>query len=99
MTTTVQPKRMRRKLTARELAERLGVSERTIRNTVAEDRSDYEARADERRERIVTMHRKGLGVRAIGRELEVSPGLVSTRLKEARTAGVDLSRLPDSDGE
>lgn len=93
MTMLREPKRMRRKVTARELAERFGVSERTVQRAVAEDRSDYEARADERRERIVTLHRQGLGVRAIGRELGVSAGLVSTRLKEAREAGEDLSLI------
>ena len=39
----------RRKRTAREAAALLGVSERTIRNIVAEPRDDYEARARERR--------------------------------------------------
>lgn len=89
MSTPVRPSR---RGTAVELARKFGVSERTIRYTVAEDRAVYEARADERRSQIVELHRKGQGVRAIARELDVSPGLVSTRLKEARLAGVDLTR-------
>lgn len=92
MTTPVRPAR---RGTASELARKFGVSERTIRYTVAEDRRVYEARADERRAQIIELHRRGLGVRAIARQLSVSPGLVSTRLKEARDAGVDLSRLDD----
>ena len=89
------PVRRTRRGTAAELARKFGVSERTIRYTVAEERAAYEARADERRAQIVELHRKGLGVRAIARHLDVSPGLVSTRLKEARDAGVDLARLDD----
>lgn len=88
-----EPKRMRRTLTARELAERFGVSERTVQRSVAEERTDYVARAAARREQIVALHRQGLGVRAIARQLTLSPGLVSTRLKEAREAGMDLSRI------
>lgn len=86
------PVRRPRRGTAAELARRFGVSERTIRYTVAEGRDDYEGRADERRARIVELHRGGLGVRAIARELGVSPALVSARLKEARALGVDLTR-------
>ncbi len=89
--------RARRKHTARELAERFGVSARTIRNTVAEERTDYEARANARRFEIVELARTGLGVRAIARQMEVDPGLVSKRLKEAREAGVDLTVI-SSDG-
>lgn len=83
--------RARRKHTARELAERFGVSPRTIRNTVAEERAVYEGRANERRTQIIELARTGLGVRAIARQMEVDPGLVSKRLKEAREAGVDLT--------
>lgn len=92
MTMVREPKRLRRNLTARELAERFGVSQRTVQRSVAEHRVDYLARATARREQIVALHRQGLGVRAIGRQLDLSPGLVSTRLKEAREAGLDLSR-------
>jgi len=99
MTMVREPKRMRRTVTARELAKRFGVSQRTVQRSVAEDRTDYVARAAARREQIIALHRQGLGVRAIGRQLALSPGLVSTRLKEAREAGLDLSRIepePDS---
>ena len=40
----------RRNGSARELAQRLGVSERTIRNYVAEPREQYEARVSEPRQ-------------------------------------------------
>lgn len=43
------PVRQRRKKTAKEIAERFGVSERTVRNHMAEERDDYEGRAAARR--------------------------------------------------
>jgi transposase len=82
-------------MTAREAAEKFGVSRRTIARVMSEERADYVGRAQERRQRMIGLHRQGLGVRAIARELEVSPALVSARLKEARAAGVDLSPVPD----
>jgi DNA-binding NarL/FixJ family response regulator len=97
----IEAKRGRRKHTARELGERFGISDRTIRRIIAEPRPDYESRASDRREQIIALHRQGLGVRTIGRQLSLSHGLVSIRLKEAREAGVDLSRIdpePDPEG-
>lgn len=90
-----EPDRRRRNRTARELAEAVGRSPRWVQYTRAEERAVYEDRARERRERIVELHRLGLSGRQIAAELGVSGSLVSTRLKEARLAGVDLSRLPD----
>ena len=66
--------RARRKHTARELAERFGVTTRTIQSLVAEERATYEARADARRVQIVELARTGLGVRAIARQMEVGRG-------------------------
>lgn len=93
-----EPERRRRTKTARELAEALGRSPRWVQYTRAEERAVYEDRARERRERIIELHRRGWTGRRIAAELGVSGGLVSTRLREARAAGVDLSRLPD-DGQ
>ena len=45
----MRPVRQTRKKTAREIAARFGVSERTVRAHVAEDRDTYESRAAERR--------------------------------------------------
>ncbi|MFE5881537.1 hypothetical protein [Streptomyces hydrogenans] len=88
---TQQPRRERRPVTARELADRFGVSPRTVLRMVSEERSAYEGRSRQRRDRIVELHRQGLKGYEIARELSVSPGLVSIRLKEARAAGVDLT--------
>lgn len=89
---TQEPRRERRTVTARELADRFGVSPRTVVRMVAEDRTAYEGRSRQRRDQIVELHRQGLKGYEIARELNVSTGLVSIRLKEARSAGVDLTR-------
>ncbi|MEU2770662.1 MULTISPECIES: HTH domain-containing protein [Streptomyces] len=87
-----EPRRERRTATARELADRFGVSERTVLRMVAEERAAYEGRSRQRRDQIIELHRQGLKGYEIARELSVSAGLVSVRLKEARAAGVDLTR-------
>lgn len=89
---TREPRRERRTATARELADRFGVSERTVLRMIAEERTAYEGRSQQRRDQIVELHRQGLKGYEIARELNVSTGLVSIRLKEARSAGVDLTR-------
>lgn len=82
--------------TIREAAAVTGLHPATIRRWTSEPREVYLAQAESRRQQIIALHRQGLGVRAIARQLALSPGLVSTRLKEAREAGVDLSRIePD----
>lgn len=89
---TQGPRRERRTVTARELADRFGVSPRTVLRMIAEERAIYEGRSRERRNEIVELHRQGLKGYEIARELSVSVGLVSMRLKEAREAGIDLTR-------
>lgn len=79
-------------MTARELADRFGVSPRTVLRMIAEERAIYEGRSQQRRDEIVELHRRGLKGYEIARELSVSAGLVSIRLKEAREAGLDLTR-------
>ncbi|MFB6812397.1 hypothetical protein [Streptomyces sp. NPDC056387] len=93
---TQGPVRERRTATARELADRFGVTPRTVRSMIAEERAAYEGRSRQRRDEIVELHRQGLKGYEIARELNVSSGLVSTRLKEARLAGVDLTRYADA---
>lgn len=61
---------------ARELAPKLGVSERTIRNYLAEPRADYEARAAARHARIRELRAQGLSMRAIATEVGVTVGAV-----------------------
>jgi len=92
-----EPDRRKRRMTATEAAKRFGVSVRTIRNVVAEERSEYVGRAASRREQIIELYRQGLKQKAIAAQLDVTPTLVSIRLREAHETGVDLSRLPAED--
>lgn len=62
MSATVQRKR---KKTAREISERLGLSERTVRNYMAQPREHYERTAEERREIAGTMWEAGESWEAI----------------------------------
>ncbi|MFF5931948.1 hypothetical protein [Streptomyces hydrogenans] len=64
---------------------------------VAEERAEYEGRSQQRRDQIVELHRQGLKGYEIARELSVSTGLVSIRLKAARSAGIDLTPYAASD--
>lgn len=83
---TAAPARARRNQTARELANRFGVSARTIRRTVAEERSEYLTRAQERRLRIRELRETGLSMRAIAAEVGCSVGTVHNALKDAPSA-------------
>jgi len=74
----------RRKRTAREAAVLLGVSERTIRNIVAEPRDDYEARARERRNRAAELRKQGLLYREIAETMGCSIGTVGRLLYDVR---------------
>jgi transposase len=76
-------KPVRRNVPARVLAERLGVSPRTVGRYIAEPREAYEARAEERRRKILEMREQGMTMRAIAAELGVSLGLVGTYAKRA----------------
>jgi len=53
-------RKVRRKVTAREAAERLGISTRTVQRVAAEPRADYERRARERGEQILRWRDEGL---------------------------------------
>lgn len=73
---------IRRKYTAREMAERFNKTPQTIRNLMAEPRSEYEARASERHQRILELRAQGLSIRAIAAELGCSRGPVEYALKK-----------------
>ncbi len=74
----------RRKLTAREAAEKFGVHPRTIRRIVAEPREDFLARAKARRDRAVELRAQGLKHREIAAEMDVPIGTVGRLLHEAK---------------
>lgn len=74
---------VKRKRTAREVAASLGVSERTVRNFVAQPRDEYLAEAAERRSRIRALRAEGLSMRAIAEREGITPGAVHYALHKA----------------
>ena len=79
---------MRRTMTAREAAERVGCSPRTIQRAYAEPRHEFLARAAERREKVLALREQGLKYREIAEELKIPLGTVKTILHQAkRTIG------------
>ena len=76
----------RRPVTARVLAERIGVSERTIKRYVAEPRAEYNARTAARHARIRELREEGKSYRAIAAEVGVSLGTVQYALNKSESA-------------
>lgn len=74
----------RRRVTARELAERLGSSERTARRLIAEPRADFLARAAANRARAVELRGQGLLYREIAEQMGIPIGTVGRLLNDAR---------------
>lgn len=74
----------RRKVTAREAAERFGVSIRTIKRVMAEPREEVTARAAARRAQAVELRTAGLSYKAIAEAMECSTGAVGRLLHDAR---------------
>ena len=83
-------KPVRRRYTAREVAERYGISERHVRRVIAEPRTEYLARAEARRIKALQLREAGKSYSEIAEELEVSEvnarSLVHRARKRARTA-------------
>ncbi|MFC8047974.1 replication protein RepB [Nocardia sp. NPDC057353] len=86
---------IRRTKTAREMAEQMGISVRSVRNIVAEPRSDYEGRAVEKRRRAQQMRLAGASYKQIAEVLGVSIGSVSTLLR-IPVPGPDGSDSPEN---
>ncbi|WP_058235050.1 HTH domain-containing protein [Devriesea agamarum] len=59
----------KRRQTARELAKKFGVSERTIRRTVAQPRAEYVADTHTRQDRALELRESGLKWREVGEQL------------------------------
>ena len=74
----------RRNQTAREIAAKEECSPRSIRRLIAEPRAEFEARAAEKRRRVVELREQGLKYREIAVEMNISPGTVATILHHAR---------------
>lgn len=78
--------RKRRNKTAKEMAEQLGISVRSVRNIIAEPRENFEARAAEKRARARELRDGGATYSEIAEELKVSIGSVSSLLHAKQTA-------------
>lgn len=82
------PTRARRKMTARELGERFNRSPRTIRRIIAEERSEWLSRAEQRQQQIRELRATGgMSMRAIAAELGCSVGTVHRALKTQVSTG------------
>lgn len=75
-------KPVRRQFTAREAAERLGVTTRTVQRLMAEPRDQYLARANAKREQVAELRAQGLSIRAIADQLGIFKNSVGRYNKE-----------------
>jgi hypothetical protein len=73
---------VKRQRTAREVAEQLGVSPRTVRRVVAQPRAEYLGEAEQRRQTIRAMRAQGGTMRQIAADLGVSVGTVHYALSK-----------------
>lgn len=73
---------VRRKKTARELAEQLGISTSTVRRLMAEPRDQYLARANAKREQVAELRAEGMSVRVIAEKLEISKSTAGRYVQE-----------------
>lgn len=72
--------------TAREIAQKTGLSERTIRAWTAEPREVYLQRAAQRHERIKELRAAGLSMRAISKEVGIAVSAVHYALQKDQAA-------------
>ena len=74
--------------TAKELARRYGISERSVRNVIAVPRPEFDASAKARQREALTLREKGLTYGQIAKELGISrdsaAGLVRRALAHQR---------------
>jgi len=84
---------VQRSRTAREAAERVGVSERTVRRVIAEPRAAFEGRTAERRARVVELRAAGLSQQDVAGQLGVSVRTVQGDERAARLARAVDNRL------
>lgn len=80
----IETVRRRRKLTAKETARRLGISERKVRRLVAESRDDYEARAEQRRQQALALRQSGLTLKETAEKMGTTWQAVDCLTRRAR---------------
>lgn len=76
--------KVRRTMTAREGAEKLGVSPRTIQRVVAEPRADFLARAKQRQEHALALKDSGLKYREIAELMNLTNSGAISLVNRAR---------------
>lgn len=86
---------VRRKLTAREAAEKFGASTRTIQRLFAEPRDEFLERAEVRRRQAVGLREQGMKYREIAEEMGISTGAVGRILHDARK--IEMKEAPVRD--
>lgn len=72
--------------TARELADKTGLTTRTIRAWTAEPREVYLQRAADRHAKIVELREQGLSMRAIAKEVGIAVSAVHYALNKDQAA-------------
>lgn len=77
----------RRKASARELAEKYGVSPRTVQRDMAEPRAEFLGRAAARRAQAVQLRQEGMKYTEIAEAMGCSIGTVSRLLHDAKKHG------------
>lgn len=81
---STQYKHPRNGWSVRELAEKAGVSTRSIINWTSEPREAYLSRAEERRQQIRKLRATGMSMRAIADEVSCSVGTVHNALSSQK---------------
>lgn len=88
----------RRMKTARDLAEKFGVSTRTVQRLVAEPRGEFESRAQKRQDEALALRNQGLSHAEVGKALGVSrhaaAGLVRRGRQRQKASETSLSTTP-----
>ena len=77
----------RRKVTARELAARHGVSIRTVQRIAAEPRAEFLARASDRRKRVIALRAEGVKFDDIAERLGIPVGTCRRIIHGAKQRG------------
>lgn len=80
--TAIRPQR--RIGTAREVAERFGVSPRTVRSIIAEPREQFEARAAARQNEALRLIKSGLTYRQVAEQMGITRGTAAGLVHRAR---------------
>jgi DNA-directed RNA polymerase specialized sigma24 family protein len=78
-------KQGKRKKTAREVAEKFGISSRTVRRIFAQPRADFLAEAERRQRQAQALREQGLKYVDISEKLGVSVGAAKVLVHRART--------------